>query len=268
MGSFIHQQPHFDRQTAQTRSSLLVWGVAVLILLPGTALGDFYELLLESPGSGSTAPEVVVFRQTPDLTSGFDLFLIEIWRMGDSSPRESFPLARKSVDALARHGHLELYHRNVSEERLTHLEKLARRGFAPISAVHPARGSNGDSLRLCTDSHCLELLLVRTLGPQSLTLSFKEESTLLHRFPGASANPRSSSPQVIAVRSLKSVAVVGRRGNQGLVAVVKTVSAPHSGLVSEDEILWLPLRRPLRRIQVPFPLGNIVPEPRDEGSTP
>jgi len=237
-------------------------GVALVLIaaifLPPAALADFYEPLLELRGTGKTAPTIVLLRQVPDSTSGFDSYYIDVWKMGDSSPAKSHLLAGKSADTLARAGHFELYRKNVEETRQTRILALQDEGYVPLSPVLSNPGSAGDALQLCTELLCLDLTLPRDLGQQTLTLAGNGQSTVVTRF----ATPAATNPRTTSVRSIRSAVLVGKGSNRGLLVVIRRISAPTSQLPADDELLWLPLARPLRRLQISEPLGEMVPPPQ------
>jgi hypothetical protein len=231
-------------------------------LVPPVALADFYEPLLELRGTGKTAPTIVLLRQVPDLTSGFDQYYLDLWKMGDSSPAQSHLLASKSADVLARAGHFELYRKKVQDDQEARATALKEKGYATLSPIRSQPGSMGDSLRLCTEVLCLDLTLPRDLSQQTLTLAGNGQSTVLHRF-GKSAP---GNPRVTTVRTIRSAILVGQGTHRGLLVVIRGISAPTSQLPAHDELLWLPLARPLRRLQISDPLGDLVgPQPVSTG---
>ncbi len=236
--------------------------VLIVGLVPPAALADFYEPLLELRGTSKTAPTVALLRQVPDLTSGFDQYYLDLWKMGDSSPAQSHLLASKTADVLARTGHFELYRKKVQDDQEARVTALTEKGYAPLSPMESLPGSTGDFLRLCTGSLCLDLTLPRDLSQQTLTLAGNGHSTVLHRF----GKPTPGNPRVTTVRTIRSAVLVGQGPHRGLLVVIRRISAPTSHLPAHDELLWLPLARPLRRLQIPDPLGDlIVPQPVSTG---
>ncbi len=226
----------------------LLW--MVWLGVPAQASADFLDIWLEAPAKG----RLVVLRQTPDLSKGFDTFqVVEL----DTKKRvvvKSVTLAESERKASLATGQFEVYLASRDRERRKLEKEYFKSGYSAPLGVWSNTPPGVRTLVLESGETRLVLALAYEKGGPVLRLSMPGQKEVLLPATEVLTASEGAVPATLAL-SFRHV-LVARRGRV-LVAVVREMPAPSPEFFPRDRLLIVPLTESLKELGITEPLKNI-----------
>ena len=231
---------------------------ASLVLFAATAYADSIEVLMEKRTRKSTS--VLVLRQGFDTLHGFDLYFLESFSSPDRKKLSERQLAKKKRNVLLKQGQFELYMKKVEAAKAKALKRLEKKGFEPVCRLVRLDVPSVDKVVLPAGEEQLALYVVRGRKGDRLVLEGEDgKSKTLKRFKKPKKPKGKKSTPYVAHRGIMEVSLV--RGGKTLAVVVRRQTLPSPEYFSDDDLFLIPLRKPLKRVGVNYPLVCPQPEP-------
>jgi len=234
--------------------------MAAAVLGAATARADSIEVLMEKRSRKSTS--VLTLRQGFDTLHGFDLYFLETFSSPKRKKLSERQLAADKRDVCIKLGQFELYMKKVEAAKTRALRRLEKKGFEPVCRLVRLDVPSIEKVALPTGENKLSLYVK---GDRLVLETEDGKSKTLKRFkkPKKPKKPKGkkSSPYV-AHRGIMEASLV--RGGKTLAVVVRKQTLPSPEYFSDDDLFLIPLRKPLKRVGVKYPLACPQPEPGTE----
>ena len=232
-----------------------------LIFLSATARADSIEVLMEKRTRKKTT--VAVFRQGFDTLHGFDLYFLETFSSPDRKKLSERQLVKKKRSLLVKQGHFELYMKKVAAEKEKVVKRLEKKGFEPVCRLVRLDVPSVGKVALPAGEKTLSLYVERGRKGDRLVLEAESgKSKTLKRFKKPKKPKGKKSPPYVAHRGIMEVSLV--RGGKTLAVVVRKQTLPSPEYFPDDDLFLIPLRKPLKRVGVDYPLACPPPPAPDE----
>lgn len=245
----------------------LIVGIGVLFMAPAIlappAQADSIEVLMEKRTRKSTT--VLILRQGFDTLRGFDLYFLETFSSPDRKMLSERQLAKKRRSVLVKQGQFELYMKKVEAAKAKALRRLEKKGFKPVCRLVRLDVPSVGKVALPAGDKELSLYVDKGGKGDRLVLAAPGgKKKTLKRFKKPKKPKKKKSPPYVAHRGIMEVSLV--RGGKTLAVVVRKQTLPSPEYISDDDLFLIPLRRPLKRLGVDYPLACPQPESGEEQS--
>ncbi len=240
--------------------ALAMLAALIVSASPGTARGDYLSLLMELGGRGER--KVLILRQVPDNSHGFDQFFLEEVAVPANTRSSQVELGGKERSLLVSAGQYELYRKRVDSALEQEMERFRGRGYKPV-----CRGAS-EALQSVVEARLSfgEIELVITIEPgrfSEVLVARAGSSYRLLRFPAVPAGV------TVGHRGLRDVVLLDGGRMLGIVVRTQLTPAPANG--AEDAPYFFPLKKAAARLGFEIPLPNLcgddsAGETQDQGN--
>lgn len=216
-----------------------------------TARADFLDLWLEAPAKG----RLVVVRQTPDFSRGFDLFQVVELDTKKGKVVQTTPLADKDRARCIATGQFEVYQAARDKARRKLEKEYVKSGYAVPAGIWSNEVPGRRTLVLESGGNRLLLSLSAGKSGPSLELSVPGKPAVALETTELLSENGDDRPAASAVSF--SHVLVARRGRL-LVVVVREMPVPAPEHFPKDRLFIVPLSEPLKSLGIDGPLKNSV----------
>jgi hypothetical protein len=236
--------------------------VAALLLAAGLARADSIRILYEKVDGKKS--RVVVLRQVWDMDHGFDSYFLETFELPSGKKTSSRQLGTEGRDRYRAFGQYELYMRQVAKDRGKQAQRLEKKGYAAACPVAAFDTPGNQQVVLWTPGPGAAALLLRvdeTSAPGFLVLAHRDRAFRLLKFkPAPGAGKGKDRGEHSVRRDIMGAWLVAR--GEHVAVVVRRQHFPGSDGPVDDDLYFLPLKKGLTALGLPFPLAS-PPTPSD-----